>query len=68
MSQDDRKSPWLIEGDEGKSAKEKVLFRKMKLSLYLNLSQCYLVLKEYDNAYHAANKALTLAPTDGKAL
>jgi tetratricopeptide (TPR) repeat protein len=58
----------VIENEDGKSEKERTLFKKLKLSLFLNLSQCYLLLHDYDNAYHAANYALLLAPRNEKAL
>jgi tetratricopeptide (TPR) repeat protein len=59
---------FYIENEEGKSEKEKTLFRKIKVHIFLNLSLCYLRLEEYENAIMAAHHALVMQPNHAKAL
>lgn len=59
---------FVMETEEGRSEKEKTLFRKIKLCLFLNISQCLLILQMYEHALTAVGNALELDPTNGKAL
>lgn len=57
-----------LEVEDGKPYDQKTLYRKIKLSLFLNLSQCYLCVREWSMAYDAATQALALEPKNEKAL
>merc|ERR1711991_508653 len=42
--------------------------KAVKLSLYLNLAQCYIKLENYDNVIRNCDEALSLEPKNAKAL
>jgi tetratricopeptide (TPR) repeat protein len=56
------------ENFERKSERERSMFKKIKVTLFLNLAQCYLFLQEYEIALEVATEALILSPNNVKAL
>lgn len=57
-----------IESMENRSEKEKSMFKKLIHTLFRNISQCFLSLKDYQAAYLAASHALHLDSVNPKAL
>lgn len=54
--------------DFGEREDDKLLILTLKLTLYLNLSLCYLISQNYINGFQAAQEALILDPLNPKAL
>ena len=48
--------------------KIKRIVQKVLMSLYLNLAQCYIKMKDYQNGLLSCNEALELEPSHTKAL